>query len=357
MTTPRVSIVGPFPPPVHGAAEVTRWIAEKLEPIIKIEKLPISPADGYKGIRYHLSRVTRVISAACALVAGRGPVYLSAAGGFGLGYNVLLVATARLLARSVFIHHHSFAYIDRPDWLAGLMVCVAGPSAVHVCLCNRMAELLIELYGPVHVMVVSNAAYYRASGNSSSMPAKRPLRIGHLGNLSIEKGLDVAIALAESLVQRGIDVQLMLAGPASNERASLLLRGAREKLGPRLSEFGALYGVEKEEFFDSLDLFVFPTRYVNEAEPLVIFEALSHGLPVIAFDRGCIAEQVGDAGLVIKPDADFVACAAALIAVWSADGVAHLAMRTRAYERFFSLHGQAERQLADFLVRLRTAAL
>jgi hypothetical protein len=139
MTAPRVSIVGPFPPPVHGAAEVTRRVAEQLEPDVSIEKLPISPADGTRGLGYHLSRISRVISAACALVAGRGPVYLSAAGGFGLGYNVLLAATARLSARPLFIHHHSFAYIDRPDTLARLMVWAAGPSATHICLCHRMA--------------------------------------------------------------------------------------------------------------------------------------------------------------------------------------------------------------------------
>lgn len=357
MAALRVSIVGPFPPPVHGAAEVTRWVAEKLEPVVKIEKLPISPADGCQGLRYHLSRISRVISATCALVVGRGPIYLSAAGGFGLGYNVLLAMTARLLARRVFIHHHSFAYIDRPDLLARLMIRAAGPLAMHICLCNRMAELLKERYGPVDTIIVSNAAFYPADHNLLPIVAGRPLRIGHLGNLSIEKGLDVVIALAESLVQKGIPVQLMLAGPASNERASGLLREARRKLGARLTEFGPLYGVEKERYFESLDLFVFPTRYINEAEPLVVFEAMSHGLPVIASDRGCIAEQVGEPGLIVRPDADFVPRAAALIAAWSGDREAFDAARKHAYERFRVLHEHAAHQFSDLLARLRTAAL
>jgi glycosyltransferase involved in cell wall biosynthesis len=206
-------------------------------------------------------------------------------------------------------------------------------------------------------MVVSNAAFYPPNPNSLSTLAKHPLRIGHLGNLSIEKGLDVVIALAESLIQTGMAVQLMLAGPSANERASSLVRDARRRLGESLTECGPLYGVEKERYFESLDLFVFPTRYVNEAEPLVVFEALSHGLPVIAFDRGCIAEQVGDAGLIIKSNADFVTSCVALIASWSEDGAAHEAMRACAYERFKSLHGYAQRQLTDLLARLsRTAS-
>ena len=357
MLVQRVSLVGPFPPPVHGAAEVTRWIAEKLEPIVKIEKLPISPADGCKGLRYHLSRIGRVISAACALGVGRGPVYLSAAGGFGLGYNVLLAATARLFARPLFIHHHSFAYIDRPDPLARLMVRAAGPSAVHICLCNRMARMLIERYGPSQTIIVSNAAFYVADRNPLPTLVKRPLRIGHLGNLSIEKGLDVVFALVESLVQKGVPIQLMLAGPASSERASGLLRDARRKLGACLTEFGPLYGIEKKRYFESIDLFVFPTRYINEAEPLVVFEAMSHGLPVIASDRGCIVEQVGGAGLIVRSDADFVEHATALIAAWTEDEDSFNIVRKHAHERFRSLHGTAEHQLADLLTRLHTAAL
>ena len=39
---------------------------------------------------------------------------------------------------------------------------------------------------------------------------------------------------------------------------------------------------------DSLDVLLFPTSYRNEAEPIAILEALAYGIPVIAWDRGCI---------------------------------------------------------------------
>ena len=55
---------------------------------------------------------------------------------------------------------------------------------------------------------------------------------------------------------------------------------------------GAVYDAQKERFYSQLDLFVFPTNYANEAEPLVIYEAMRQGVHVIACDRGSIAEML-----------------------------------------------------------------
>jgi hypothetical protein len=52
--------------------------------------------------------------------------------------------------------------------------------------------------------------------------------------------------------------------------------------------------------------FFFPTNYIYEAQPLVIFEAMSYGVPVIAADRGYIAEMIGSAGTVVPRNLDIV---------------------------------------------------
>lgn len=352
---PKLSIVGPFPPPVHGAAEVTEHIACALENLVRLERVAISPADGLRGFRYHGSRLARVLRAAAVLASGRGPVYLSAAGGFGLGYNVLLTILVRAIGRPLFIHHHSFAYLDRNDPLAGFLIRAAGPSALHICLCQRMADLLIECYGPMRTIIVSNAVHCPPTDRVRATPAALPLRLGHLSNLSLEKGLDFVVDLAVAIKKQGIPVQLVLAGPAVDARVAAVLEAARSSLGVDLTELGPLYGPQKNQFFDSVDVFVFPSRYVNEAEPLVIFEALARGLPVVAIGRGCISELIGDAGLAVVPNGDFISLASAAIAVWSDDrnslaGVSAVAL-TRAHE----WHDLAQHQFSDLLMRLREA--
>ena len=111
----RVTVVGPFPPPVHGAAEITRHLVELLERSMEVERLTIAPGANLRGLSYHLSRIARVVTAVRAIVTGRGPVYISAAGGIGLSYNIIVAAFARLVSRPIFVHHHSFAYLDRFD--------------------------------------------------------------------------------------------------------------------------------------------------------------------------------------------------------------------------------------------------
>ncbi len=55
----------------------------------------------------------------------------------------------------------------------------------------------------------------------------------------------------------------------------------------------------KEAFFKSIDVFLFPTTYQYEAQPLVILEAMSYGLPVISTNCGYVQELVERQGIVL----------------------------------------------------------
>lgn len=57
---------------------------------------------------------------------------------------------------------------------------------------------------------------------------------------------------------------------------------------------GRKYGKDKEAFFQSADMFVFPTFYHNECFPLVLLETMGHGLPCISTPEGGIPGIVDD---------------------------------------------------------------
>jgi len=352
MTIPRrVRIVGPLPPPVHGAAEVTKLLASALKARgVSVEISSTAPREGAKGLRYHASRTRRIWDAIRTCGGEDGAIYLSAAGGLGLAYDILIVAVARLKRRPLFIHHHSFAYLDRRSVLGALLFRVAGRRAVHICLCERMESLIRRRYGASETCTLSNAAFRVPAVGTSAAAAGRPLRIGHLGNLSAEKGLDLVVAVGEKLAARGMEV--VLAGPAVDARAAALVADLQGRPGSRFEVLGPVYGDRKESFYRGIDVFLFPTLYANEAQPLVVFEALAHGVPVIAFGRGCIPEQVGGAGLVVEPGHDFVVPATSAIERWAGNPAMLAALKADAVRRAEAQHADGLRQLAALCARL-----
>ena len=54
--------------------------------------------------------------------------------------------------------------------------------------------------------------------------------------------------------------------------------------------WGRKYGCDKEEYWKSADIFVFPT--LNEAFGLVLLEAMEHGLPCIGTNEGGINDII-----------------------------------------------------------------
>ena len=357
--TATILMIGPFPPPVHGASLVTARLAERLRGHMTVATRDISPGVT-RGIAYHLTRIVRVVAAiAGVLTAPRGAwVYLSAAGGSGLIYTAGLAAAARLTGHPLIVHHHSFAYINRRSVLMAAVAFVAGRRALHLALCPRMAERLAALYPrAARTTVLTNAFLFAPTDEKRIAAQVAPLRLGHLSNLSREKGLQDVLNLQARLAQSGVASELSLVGAVADSGDAATLAAAVAASGGRVRHLGPLYDAAKDSFLAGLDVFLFPSRYVNEAEPLVVFEAMAHGLPVLAYDRGCIAEQLGvEGGVVYGADADFAAEAGARLAAWAADDGQLRAAQAAARRRMATLSSEASGQFANFLTLLGVSA-
>jgi glycosyltransferase involved in cell wall biosynthesis len=119
-----------------------------------------------------------------------------------------------------------------------------------------------------------------------------PARVGFLGRLSQDKGVDVLAQAVRLLEQRSPgSVRLVLAGDyrfVSEDQASAVRRALSEIVG-LVVELG---WVEHREFFDNVDLAVFPSVW---AEPfgLVVAEAMAARVPFVVSDAGALPEVVG----------------------------------------------------------------
>jgi glycosyltransferase involved in cell wall biosynthesis len=75
------------------------------------------------------------------------------------------------------------------------------------------------------------------------------------------------------------------------------------RLKDRVRFVGVVTGQEKARLFAGADLFVYPTYFRLEGQPVVILEAMASGLPVISTDRGSIREMITDGrnGFIVTP--------------------------------------------------------
>jgi len=123
-----------------------------------------------------------------------------------------------------------------------------------------------------------------------------PLVVGYLCNICEEKGIDDVLSLVERFKEE--DVLFKVAGPVSDELIRKRIMGVVGRFD-NIDYIGPVYGDRKELFYKSLDLFVFPTKYANEASPLVLIEAVSKGVPFIAYNRGGIVDLACYEGCIV----------------------------------------------------------
>jgi glycosyltransferase involved in cell wall biosynthesis len=352
---PRVLVVGPLPPPVQGAALVTQLLLKFLQLRATIELAVVSPDGLQRNLRYYVQRLLRVGRACQKLVAfrfkGGRSFYLACAGGHGTVYDLMLVTIARIVGLRIHLHHHAFSYITRRPLLTRLLLRVAGTGALHICLCRHMAERLGAQYGSVRkTVVLSNAALITPGVLHGSGDT---LYLGYMSNLIASKGLDRAIEVMRHVCASRRKVKLIVAGPIVDATGAKLIAGAQREFADAFEYRGPVYGSDKEVFFDSIDVFLFPTRYVNEAQPLVVLEALAQGIPVIANDLGCIGDDISTlGGIVVAADSEFVAVAVQAIAQWAEDRAALAEASKRALDRSKHLHAAARDDLITVVGQL-----
>ena len=343
--------IGVHPPPSSGAPAVTAALLEALRcrgtQVMSIDlsawgRLEQTPVNRFL-------RLLRVIAGVCrmtgvALGGGTAGAYIALSGGLGRYYDVLFAAIARAVGMRLVLHHHSSGCLQALGASTALLCRVAGRGAVHVVQCETLAQALAANYGVPGPLIISNAFAVPASPRSDRA-RKRPLTIGYLGNMVESKGilefLDVAAAIGRSMPA----ARALIAGPLQ-ERSLAGRFQAALRSAPAAEYVGPVTDADKTAFFRSVDVLLFPSRYFHEAEPLTILEALSHGVPVIAIERGCIGELLRDAGGMLVPEgASFVAAALAALGEWHLRPAEWELRSEAARARFTELRQQAVRDL------------
>jgi glycosyltransferase involved in cell wall biosynthesis len=323
--------IGPFPPPVHGASNVMLQATELLKAAdFRIIRCDVGARLGSKGVSYHAQRAVAYTRSLIRLMTHPrySVVYLALSGGSGLIYDLAVVALAKLAGKSIVFHHHSFAYISRRSNLLRAIVWISPKDHLHIVLCSRMERGLRAQYGEhLPCCLISNLAFFDSEQEQRRDVGRSFSVIGYLSNISFEKGIDRFFDFMAELRRRGSKVTGRIAGPFLNAdvrkyvETRILDIGGLECVGP-------VYGASKNDFLRSIDLLFFPTRYSNEAQPLVIYDAQLASVLTASTDRGCVSEMIfASAGLLLDPHANDVDRLVEKALLWERDEDSFLAAK------------------------------
>ncbi|MCG9736454.1 glycosyltransferase family 4 protein [Pseudoalteromonas shioyasakiensis] len=317
-------IIGPFPPPVHGMSKNLLNFYKDVNENINVTKVDTSPASLNRGLKYHSKKFVKVINGGIKLFYSQMLrryefAYLPPDAGYGAYYSLLFVLVLKLFKVPVIFHHRSFNYVSKKTLGMTLITKLQPAGSKHIFLCEKMKREFLNIYQiNCETIIISNAMH--VSAQEKFKPTCKPtIKLGHLSNLGVEKGLIEIFKLCEQLDKHNFNYELLLAGPAENDEIASVIKSKLSD-NSKISYLGYVDPKKKIEFFNSIDIFLFPTQYRNEAQPNVLFESFSFGVPALTLDIGCIFGDVDcKRGVVFKDVEDFRGNAAEVIIKLSQD--------------------------------------
>lgn len=130
------------------------------------------------------------------------------------------------------------------------------------------------------------------------------IKVIYLGTLVESKGvLDILHAIP-LIVEKCNNVEFIFVGSWQNieEKNRALTYIRSQGIEGYVNFLGNKTGLEKEEILNNAHIFVLPTYYIFEGQPLVLIEAMASGLPIITTNQGCITEMIEDGynGFIVK---------------------------------------------------------
>lgn len=289
-----------LPNPVHGMSvvneSVVRDFAESDDLILNLVPSVFAnyfPSKAWVLLK-SLWQVRCLLLYTLALARGHRRVYFSIAGGSGQIFDVVYAGLGWVVGADFIVHHHSYAYIRRPTFLSKWLIRILR-NHKHIVLADEMKAGLSG-YGVAidDIHVFSNTTFIDMDEPVEERPENDCLNCLFLSNVTIEKGVMTFIEACSALAGK-TRVKAVIAGPISDSG----LKVAIERLcneQEHLSWVGPVYGVEKKKLFLAADVFLFPSSYANEAEPLVVHEAAQAGCMLVTSDVGCLPSVVGRYG-------------------------------------------------------------
>jgi len=313
-------IVGPLPPPYHGVAVMIKWLVEGLSKRNGFSSIHLNTQDPQKNEgfgKFNPRNSWFAIKSVFVLIRillreEIEVVYIPISQNFwGFARDSLFVLISGFLfRRKVVIHLHGGyfkMFFTKSSWLRKKYIKFVFKYVDRgIVLGYCLKHLLEDVLPQAKIDVVYNGVDSEPFDKIESVKEKNgKFRILFAGLLEESKGYFDLIKAVPILKKNHPDIEVFLAGRwrANGFKKKVESYVQVNNLETQVKFLGVVTGEEKIQLFKTSDVFVLPTYFYLEGQPVVILEAMAAGLPVITTDRGSIKEMIiqGENGFIISP--------------------------------------------------------
>lgn len=298
----RILFIIHMPPPVHGAAMMGKYIHDScvINETFNCHYINLATAKDLTDIgKIRLQKFTQfyqLLNKIRKEVKRIRPelVYVTPNARGGAFYkDFIVIQMLKSMGCKVVVHYHNKGVSLRQDKLIDNLLYRTFFKKLKVIL---LAE---ALYADVKKYVLRKDVFICPNGIPGSLTAEISAvrhnatpKLLYLSNLLINKGVFTLLDTCKILKDKGYQFSCDFVGGETAEinaerfNQEVAIRG----LNTCVCYKGRKYGIEKEEILKNSDLFILPTY--NECFPLVLLEAMQHGLPCISTNEGGISDII-----------------------------------------------------------------
>ena len=232
----------------------------------------------------------------------------------GFVRDLFIILMTVLFKRKLVFHLHGGGYGDFYQGCPSLLKFIIRHALNSVDKIIVLGDLLRNQFSFLSeshhqkIVVVANGLpiKYAPAQEFKTISADKPLKILYLSNMIPSKGYLQTLEACKLLKSNNLNFVCDFAGEfmstgsvndrvnpdsARNDFFDLI---SKYNLRDEVNYHGMVRGNEKQKLFREANIFLLPTNYSGEGQPISIIEALSYSVPVIATRFRGIPEQIED---------------------------------------------------------------
>ena len=312
----KILLILQLPPPVHGVSTMNEIILEYLQnqAIYDLEIIPLRFAKTFDDLRrISIEKVIRFIKLYLqikhALRSFRPDLVYFSFMPVGIGFirDSFYLRMIKKHPVKVVLHLHNRGIYESSKKL--FFNKLYHSSFQDVTLVHVSDTLIKE---ELRNLEIRNCKQVGISNTCRSFPEKmndnnkKTIDVLFCSNIFPEKGYRIALDAMKILKKENNAIRLIICGQPLRKKYEneIINYIQKNNLTGSVIYKGPVFGEEKERIFKESDIFIFPSYFEEECFPLVVLEAMSAGIPVIASRIGVIPEIIEDeeSGFIIQPN-------------------------------------------------------